>query len=582
MPARPRAPQRPTTAQADKTAVLYARVSSKEQEQGFSIPAQLRLLHEYAQQREFKVLKEFTDVETAKRTGRTAFTEMLAFLRKQRCRTVLVEKTDRLLRNLKDYVILDELALDLHFVKENVILNQDSKSSEKFMHGIKVLMAKNYIDNLSEETRKGMLEKARSGLWPSYAPAGYQNTISEDGKRIIIPDPATAPVIKQLYEWFATGQYSLKAVAAKARLDGLRLGDAKLHKSEVHHVLRKRLYSGDFDWDGITYHGTHEPLISKATWERVQELLDAKTIRKLMKHDFPYSGIVTCGHCGLQLVGEIKKQRYVYYHCTGYHGKCPEPYTRQERLDQAFQTIIDSLVVPQPIIDYLRAAIANDDQATTQANQQALASAQSAYDRLSARLDAMYLDKLDGRITTHYYDEKATAWRAEQTALRTKINDLTTASQRYEEAINSIETVSNLCKAFPQKSPSEQRRLLKTIISNATWQRGEFEATLQTPFEKLRLSNHASTTKQGKNGNGGTEMKNWLPGMDSNHDSRKPFGMCNLQILKRPRLPKRTRNTPIGTASVQSGSESAGHDFEDEERHMLAVVARCGAQRCCG
>ena len=70
--------------------------------------------------------------------------------------------------------------------------------------------------------------------------------------------------------------------------------------------------------------------------------------------------------------------------------------------------------------------------------------------------------------------------------------------------------------------------------------------------------------------------------MGSNHDSRKPCGMCNLQILKRPRLPKWTRNTPIGTASVQSGSESAGHDFEDEEGHMLAVVARCGAQRCCG
>jgi hypothetical protein len=48
------------------------------------------------------------------------------------------------------------------------------------------------------------------------------------------------------------------------------------------------------------------------------------------------------------------------------------------------------------------------------------------------------------------------------------------------------------------------------------------------------------------------ENKGWLPGMDSNHDSRKPFGMCNLQILKRPRLPKWTRNTPIGTASVQS------------------------------
>jgi hypothetical protein len=73
------------------------------------------------------------------------------------------------------------------------------------------------------------------------------------------------------------------------------------------------------------------------------------------------------------------------------------------------------------------------------------------------------------------------------------------------------------------------------------------------------------------------EKKGWLPGMDSNHDSHKFSRMCNLQILKRPRLPNWTRNAPIGTAPVQSGRESAGHDFEEEERHMLAVVVRRGA-----
>ena len=122
----------------------------------------------------------------------------------------------------------------------------------------------------------------------------------------------------------------------------------------------------------------------------------------------------------------------------------------------------------------------------------------------------MYLDRLDGRITPQYYEETPTVWRAEQAALQEKINDLANAGQRHEAAINSIETVSKLCKAFPQKHPSEQRRLLKTIISTATWQRGEFEATLQTPFEKLRLSNHATTTKQKKNGNKQGEMKDWL------------------------------------------------------------------------
>jgi DNA invertase Pin-like site-specific DNA recombinase len=292
----------PTT---DRTAVLYARVSSKEQEQGFSIPAQLRLLHEYAQQKGYTILNEFTDVETAKKTGRTAFTEMLHFVRQQRCTTVLVEKTDRLYRNIKDWVTLDELGLELHFVKENVILSPDSRSSEKFMHGIKVLMAKNYIDNLSEETRKGMLEKARSGLWPSYAPVGYLNSIGPEGKRIITPDPATAPTITQLFDWFATGTCSLKALAAKARAEGLQLDGQKLHKSLIHQLLRKRLYCGDFDWDGTTYHGTHTPLVTKEAWDRVQHLLDAKTHRKKMTHDFTYSGIINCGHCGCSMVSVL-------------------------------------------------------------------------------------------------------------------------------------------------------------------------------------------------------------------------------------------------------------------------------------
>ncbi len=71
--------------------------------------------------------------------------------------------------------MLDELDVEVHLVKEGVVLSRESRSSEKFMHGIKVLMAKNYIDNLSEEARKGMAEKAEQGLWPSYAPLGYRN-----------------------------------------------------------------------------------------------------------------------------------------------------------------------------------------------------------------------------------------------------------------------------------------------------------------------------------------------------------------------------------------------------------------------
>ncbi|MCI0613815.1 recombinase family protein, partial [bacterium] len=92
-------------------AVAYARVSSQEQsKEGFSIPAQLKLISDYAITKELNIVREFVDIETAKQSGRINFTEMIEFLKKQRdVRTILVEKTDRLYRNLKDWVTLDEL-----------------------------------------------------------------------------------------------------------------------------------------------------------------------------------------------------------------------------------------------------------------------------------------------------------------------------------------------------------------------------------------------------------------------------------------------------------------------------------------
>ena len=136
-------------------AVVYARVSSKEQEQeGFSIPAQLKLLREAALRKELQVAREFTDAETAKQAGRSGFNEMLAYLKdNQQVRYLLCEKTDRLSRNFRDIAILDDLMsardLVIVLVKENAELSKESRSHEKFIFGIKALMAKNYIDNLS-------------------------------------------------------------------------------------------------------------------------------------------------------------------------------------------------------------------------------------------------------------------------------------------------------------------------------------------------------------------------------------------------------------------------------------------------
>src|SRR6516225_8552164 len=245
---------KPAVGPPRRQAVIYARVSSKEQEkEGFSIPAQLKLLREYAASNGFSLAQEYVDVETAKQTGRTAFGEMVAYLNGHpSVRVMLVEKTDRLYRNLKDWVTVDELEVEIHFPKEGVVLSRESRSSEEFMHGIKVLMAKNYIDNLSEEARKGMQEKAEQGIWPTKTPLGYRNITGTDGKKIIATDPAIAPLIAKMFEWYARGNISLTEAARKANAAGFvyHKSGAKVPVSANHAILRSRRYTGWFEWNG--------------------------------------------------------------------------------------------------------------------------------------------------------------------------------------------------------------------------------------------------------------------------------------------------------------------------------------------
>ncbi len=498
----------PSTVEAVKKisrpAVLYARVSSKEQEQGYSIPAQQGLLRPYGPQIGLVITEEFLDTETAKTTGRPGFAAMVGYFKQHlECRVLLVEKTDRLYRNFKDYVTIDELKLEIHFVKENVILSDQSRSSEKLVQGIKVLMAKNYIDNLSEEVRKGLRTKAAQGLWPSFAALGYANTAGPDGKRIILPDPILGPRVADLFNLFATSEYSLKSLAKKAYEEGLRFRKSKnkIPVTTLHKILRNRIYTGEFEYAGTIYQGVHEPLVSREVWERCQEILDGRHARKHRKvrHEFAFSGLLKCGHCGCSLVGELKKRRYVYYHCTGYRGKCPEPYTREEKLTKLFAGHLRSLVIPHAVLEWLREVILASDIRGRAASAQTLHRYQMELDRLQSRLDVLYDDRLDGRIDASTFDKKAEEMRLNQQSLRTKINQCQSALLApAAEAVDVLSLTSKSAELFERQCASEQRRLLRSVVQDAVWQNAELRLCFREPFGQLQLSNSATTTKDGQ------------------------------------------------------------------------------------
>ena len=508
-----------------REAVLYARVSSKDQEkEGFSIPAQQKLLRSYAGEQGFAVVEEFTDVETAKRAGRTNFVRMLDYLEgRPTCRVILVEKTDRLYRNLKDWVALDEMDLEIHPVKEGAVLSEGSRSSEKFIHGIKVLMAKNYIDNLSEETRKGMIEKAEQGIWPSRAPLGYRNVQRADGKRIIDIDPDVAPLIQRIFEWYASGDYSIKELTRKAREAGMvfRKSRKPLPRSSIHQMLQNPLYKGWFEWDGKLYEGIHPPIVSVELWERVQGIMHGRATnsRRTQKREFAFSGLVSCALCAAEgeqrlLIGSLVKKKYTYYHCERWKSLGRAKYHRESLLDRAITASLRALRLDDEVLEWVKTALLSSHADEQEHHRAAMTRLQGEYDKLQRRIDAAYEDRLDGRIDPVFFDRKAREWRQEQGRIRRDIARHEAADQGYiEQGIALLELARMSVDLYERQDLLEKRRLLHFLYLNSLWDGERLEVEWRQPFDILAESPKGPPTTTGPGDASEARFERWLPGL---------------------------------------------------------------------
>jgi site-specific DNA recombinase len=469
-----------------QSAVIYARVSSREQErEGYSIPAQRKLLNEYARVRGFRVQKEFIDVESAKNPGRKEFGSMLRLLQSDpQCRTVLVEKTDRLYRNRTDSIAFEELIesrnVEVHLVKEGRVIAKYSRSQDKFMHDIHVAVAKHYSENLREEVKKGMREKAEQGIYPGRAPFGYKNNTAT---RDIEVDPQRAPVLSKIFEMYASGQYSLTTLREAL----LKTLGVRINRSYLETILKNPFYIGRFVWQGIEYKGTHEPLISLELFQRVQDTFAGWNKPKFRKHDFAFAGLLTCAHDGCTVTNELQKGKYVYYRCSHGRGKCDLPYMREEFLSERLGELLKQIYVPETIARTIVDSLDADRNRSERKRQEQMAALKQRLTALRTRMDQLYEDKLDSKITEEFWKHKQAEYADQERTIETALSSLSTptTSDRVLTVQRIFELANKAHFLYVTRNSAERGQLLKSVLLNCATDGVSLWPTYRKPFDLI-------------------------------------------------------------------------------------------------
>ena len=398
---------------------------------------------------------------------------------------VVAHKLDRLYRNFRDQITLDDLG-----VRARCVIGDTPETPQgELMRDVNLSFSKFYLENLREEVKKGMDEKVAQGGWPHQAPSGY---LDDRATRSLIPDPERSPLVLYAFERYATGEVSLSQLASELAGRGFtsRSG-ARVGVSTLHTMLRNPIYSGVIRYKGKLYPGTHEPIITPELFEAVQDVFEPnRNGVKTVKHVFALQDYLTCSECGCKITAE-RQRGHAYYRCTHGKGKgsCSQStYARKEKLTSELAVILAEIEITPDIIAALVAdseALDAETSSTTEAERSRLTREIAMVDARSGRLlDAF----LDGTVEATAYHAKAEELSSSRRTFERRLWDLENGRAERTSQVRALaETAASARFAFETADTAGKRQVLATVLSNATLDGGSIASyQLKRPFECLR------------------------------------------------------------------------------------------------
>lgn len=337
-------------AQKSKNAIIYCRVSSAEQVQGTSLSMQQQACEAYCEKLGLRVSRVFVEKgESAKTAQRTEFIKAIDYCKtkKNAVDHFVVWKIDRFARNTSDHfsvkTILAKHGVSIRSVTEVITEDPQGLLMETILAGF------SQFDNdiRAMRTRNGMKERLRQGIWVWNTPFGYRRV--EKGANLSI-NPETAPIIKFIFETYATGMYTYEEVAEKLQAQGYRTAKGKKPcAQQIDRIIKNPIYCGLFRAWGEEYKAAFTPIIDEHLFNQCQDGYQErmKNAPRVPKNStFPLRRLVSCATCNKPLTASTSTGRhgkkYSYYH----HQKqdCPQAtFIAREDMEKLFASYLSQI-----------------------------------------------------------------------------------------------------------------------------------------------------------------------------------------------------------------------------------------------
>lgn len=487
-------------------AINVSRVSTEEQkEAGNSLPAQIERIDSYCIRKSLEVVKSFSFDESAYKDKRDEFDKLLKYVQdiaKKEKVAVCFDKVDRLSRSVFDKRVgsLYELALadkiELHFVSDGQVINNQMSAVEKFQFGMSLGLAKYYSDAIGDNVRRAFEQKRRNGEWTGAVRLGYLNVSLDAEKRLrkdIIIDPVRGHLVQKMFQLYATDQYSLETIRVKMTELGLKtLKGNELSKSGVENILKDSFYCGiAISKKYGKYAHKYPRLITKELFAKCQEVRAGrtKTTYKALSKDFIFKGLLKCQNCGCSITAEEKKKKsgltFTYYSCTNSKGICKRVYVPEKDLLEPVYEILERFsTISEDTQKELVAELRNSTEAEVvfhKAQVQRIQSEINTLDTKQGRLLDAFIDQV---ITKDVFDKKHEEYKVQIEILEIELKEHSNANYDYQTTLAMVLSVARRAKAIFENSSdiAGKRAFLNYLLQNPTVNGKKLYFSIASPF----------------------------------------------------------------------------------------------------